>query len=254
MKRMFKISLGILIIGIILMIVGFAGHGMKNISFKGTTPVIEKRVTKRLSTDKEFTKINLTSSTANVLIKPGTKFSISYQGSNARLPKVRVTNQVATINQTGSNGMFFSYNDGDDIIVITVPKGSKLSGKLDIADGDLSITNVDLDNMDVNAADGDIVYNNLTVTGGKTTLGDGDFTSNKVTFKGHYTVKTDDGNNKVIASYADGFILHTDDGDNKLDGVDHGTEDLQQNESAANLLRLESNDGDNSVINIKAVQ
>ena len=30
MKRMFKISLGILIIGIILMIVGFAGHGMKD--------------------------------------------------------------------------------------------------------------------------------------------------------------------------------------------------------------------------------
>ena len=111
-----------------------------------------------------------------------------------------------------------------------------------------------MDNMDVNAADGDVVYNNLTVTGGKTTLGNGDFTSNGVTFKGHYTVKTDDGDNKVIASYADGFILHTDDGDNKLDGVDHGTEDLQQNESAANLLRLESNDGDNSVINIKAVQ
>ena len=62
------------------------------------------------------------------------------------------------------------------------------------------------------------------------------------------------GRNKVIASYADGFILHTDDGDNKLDGVDHGAEDLQQNESAANLLRLEANDGDNSVINIKAVQ
>ncbi|MDM8261261.1 DUF4097 family beta strand repeat-containing protein, partial [Limosilactobacillus vaginalis] len=109
-------------------------------------------------------------------------------------------------------------------------------------------------NMDVNAADGDVVYNNLTVTGGKTTLGDGDFTSNGVTFKGHYRVKTDDGDNKVIASYADGFILHTDNGDNKLDGVDHGAEDLQQNESAANLLHLEANDGDNSVINIKAVQ
>lgn len=50
------------------------------------------------------------------------------------------------------------------------------------------------------------------------------------------------------------LFIHTDDGDNKLDGVDHGAEDLQQNESAANLLRLEANDGDNSVINIKAVQ
>lgn len=77
MKRMFKISLGILIIGIILMIVGFAGHGMKNISFKGTTPVIEKQVTKELSTNKEFTKINLTSSTANVLIKTGSKFPLA---------------------------------------------------------------------------------------------------------------------------------------------------------------------------------
>ena len=254
MKKTFKIGLGILIIGIILMVVGFAGHGMKNVSFEGATPVIEKQVTKKLSTAKEFNRVNLTSSSANVLIKTGSKFAISYQGSNARLPKVTVTNQSATIHQGEGRGTFFSYNNGDDTIIITVPKGTKLAGKLDVADGDLSITNVDLENMDVNVADGDVVYNNLTVTGGKTTLGDGDFTSNRVIFKGHYTVKTDDGDNKVIASHADGFILHTDDGDNKLDGVDHGTEDLQQNESAANLLRLEANDGDNSVINIKAVQ
>lgn len=143
MKKTFKIGLGILVIGIVLMVVGFAGHGMKNVSFKGATPVIEKQVTKKLSTAK-FNRVNLTSSSANVLIKTGSKFSISYQGSNARLPKVTVTNQSATIHQGEAYGTFFSYNNGDDTIIITVPKGTKLAGKLDVADGDLSITNVDL--------------------------------------------------------------------------------------------------------------
>lgn len=149
-EKTFKVGLGILVIGIVLMVVGFAGHGMKNVSFEGTTPVIEKQVTKKLSTAKEFNRVNLTSSSANVLIKTGSKFSISYQGSNARLPKVTVTNQPATIHQDEGRGIFFSYNNGDDTIIITVPKGTKLAGKLDVADGDLSITNIDLENMDVN--------------------------------------------------------------------------------------------------------
>lgn len=79
-EKTFKVGLGILVIGIVLMVVGFAGHGMKNVSFEGTTPVIEKQVTKKLSTAKEFNRVNLTSSSANVLIKTGSKFSISYQG------------------------------------------------------------------------------------------------------------------------------------------------------------------------------
>lgn len=255
MKKIFKVSLVLLIIGIILMAIGFTGHGVKNISFERGIPVVEHQVTKKLSTDKKFDKINLTSSSADVLIKTGTKFSVTYRGSNVRLPKIKVVNHVATINQSGDHyGTFLLSDNSVDTIIITVPKGTKLTGKLESVEGDLNIANVDLDDMDVNAADGDVVYNNLTVTGGRTTLGDGDFTSHGVTFKGRYTVKNDNGDNKVVGSYADGFILRTVNGDNKLDGVDHGSEELKQSESATNLLYLKTNDGDNSVINIKAVQ
>lgn len=254
MKKMFKISLGVLIVGIILMIVGFAGHGVKNIYFKGTMPTVEHRTTKHLASNKEFKELDLNVPYSNVLIKTGKKFAVNYQGSNGRIPKVKLTGQTLTVNQDYGHGTFFTRDDGDDTLIITVPKGTILSGKIEMVDGDLDISNVDLTNMDINDADGDVTYNKLAIEGGKTTLGQGDFTSHGVIFKGHYTVKTDDGDNKVIASHADGFILHTVDGDNKLDGVEHGSEDLQQNTSAANLLRLKTTDGDNSVINIKAVQ
>ncbi|MCI1974528.1 MAG: DUF4097 domain-containing protein [Limosilactobacillus sp.] len=254
MKRMFKISLGILVVGIILMGIGFAGHGVKNVHFNGYTPEISHRITKQLSSHQEFSELDLNVPDANVMLKTGKKFSIRYQGTNTQAPKVKFAGKVATITQKYGHGTFFNRDDGDNTLVITVPKGTKISGKIEVVDGDLEINNVDLNGVDVNVADGNVIYNQLSVEGGRTTIGDGDFTSHRTVFKGHYTVKTADGDNKVIDSHADGFILHTVDGDNKLDGVDHGTEDLRQNDSAANLLRLEATDGDNSVINIKAVQ
>lgn len=254
MKRMFKISLVILLIGLILMGIGFAGHGMKNIQLNGGVPVIEHSTTKKLST-KSFSKLDIQTGSPNVVIKAGKKYSIEYQGSNSRVPKVKINGDKATIKQQENyNGISLTRDGDDDTIIITVPKDQKLTGKIDVTDGDLNITGVDLTDLDVNATDGDVVYNHLTIQGGQTTLGDGDFTSHNVIFKGHYSIKNTDGDNKVIGSHADGFILQTTDGDNKLDGVDHGEEDLQKNPSATNLLQLKTTDGDNSVINIKAVQ
>lgn len=254
MKRMFKISVVILVVGLVLLGIGFAGHGMKNVQFKGMHPVVEHRVTRSLVTNKNFQKIDLKSASANVVIKSGDQYAVKYRGSDARAPKVKVADGILRIKQSYSNGFFFTTDHDEDTVIITVPRDKQLSGKIKTADGSLNIANVDLKNLDVNAADGDVYYSHLTIEGGKTILGDGDFTSSNVTFRGRYTVKNSDGDNKVIASHADGFILHSTDGDNKLDGVDHGEEELQQNPSANNLLRLESVDGDNSVINIQAVQ
>lgn len=263
MKKMFKISLGILFVGLVLIIIGFVGHGNRNVTYgysNGSTlfsmhPSVEHKVNKKLISNQKFNNINVNATRANVIIRTGKQYSVSYKGSSNYVPRVTISNQTLCIKQSGySSGIFFNYSDGNGTIIITVPKDCTLSGKLGVVEGDLRISEVDLTNMDINASDGDINYNSLKINGGKTTLGDGDFTSRHVTYQGTYTVKNTDGDNKVINSKTDGIVLQTVDGSNKIDGVDHGSQKMAQNENAANVLNLQNTDGDNSVINITAVQ
>ena len=94
----------------------------------------------------------------------------------------------------------------------------------------------------------------LTVEGGKARLESGDFTSRNVTFRGSYFVNNSDGDNEVVDARVDGYFLKTTDGDNEIDGADHDSGQQSANENAANLLHLTSEDGDNTIKNIQAVE
>lgn len=251
MKKLFKVSLGILLVGIVLMIIGFCGHGANSIGFKEGRPVIVKSVQRTLSSNKRFNQLQLTTTTADVTIKTGKQFKVTYSGESQRLPQLSLKNGILTIKQREQYGVFIS-NDSDDHLTITVPRGTKIGGQL-TTDGDLDITGVDLQNATVKV-DGDASYHHLTVNGGQTKLTSGDFTSHNVTFRNRYTIKNEDGDNQIDNSRADGFVLRTVDGNNKLDGVDHGSQEMSQNAGAQNVLYLINKDGDNTVVNVQAVQ
>lgn len=254
MKKLFKISLGILIAGLILTVIGFWGHGAQNIHFNGWRPQVTRKVNEKLLADRQFDRLDVSTISANITIKTGPTFRIAYHGANYTLPKALIADRLASVKQTGTvAGVFWDSNE-DDEVTITVPKGTKLSGKISTVDGNVTVDGVDLTGVTVNTRDGDIDLHNLAVNGGKAQLESGDFTSHNVTFRGSYFVKNSDGDNEVINPHVDGYFLKTATGDNEVDGAEHEGGQQEANSSAANSIHLTTQDGDNTIQGVQAVQ
>ncbi|WP_301876591.1 DUF4097 family beta strand repeat-containing protein [Limosilactobacillus oris] len=255
MKKLFKISLGLLIVGLILTAIGFWGHGARDVHFAGPKPVITKNVSKSLVTNQHFDRLDINATTADIRVRTGREFKVSYQGSSALQPKAAITDQLVTVKQTQTAyGTIWGSNSSADVITITVPKGTKLAGTIKTTSGDVTVNGVDLTGVTIDARDGDVDLRDLTVEGGKARVESGDFTSRNVTFRGSYFVNNSDGDNEVVDARVDGYFLKTTDGDNEIDGADHDSGQQSANENAANLLHLTSEDGDNTIKNIQAVE
>lgn len=255
MKKLFKFSVGILIVGLILTAVGFWGHGARNVSFDGLKPVIAKKVNENLLTNQHFDRLDLNVDSANITIKPGRKFKVSYRGVSNTQPKALITDQLLTVEQTRTAaGVFWNNSATVDDITITVPKGTKLAGTIKATSGDVTVDGVDLSGVTIDARDGDVDLRNLTVEGGKAQLESGDFTSRNVTFRGNYFVKNSDGDNEAVDAHVDGYFLKSATGDNEVNGADHDSGEQQANANAANCLHLTSEDGDNTIKNLQAVE
>lgn len=216
--------------------------------------MITKKVNENLLTSQHFDHLDINADSANVTIKTGRKFKVSYQGVSNTLPKVTIAKRQVMIKQTQTNNGVFWNNNVADEITITVPEGTKLAGTIKTLSGDVTVDGVDLSGVAVDAQDGDVALRNLTVEGGKAQLESGDFTSHNVTFRGSCFVKNSDGDNEVVNAHVDGYFLKTTDGDNEVDGVDHDSGEQQANVNAANCPHLTSEDGDNTIRNLQAVE
>lgn len=249
MKRLFKVGGIILIVGVLALAIGFFNGGNKTVYFENARPIVIHDHVKHLSTNQKFNRLNLNVSTANVVIRQGSKYKITYYGMGGHIPTASVKNGTATVRQDGTISYSFNLNNYRDqnLIVITVPHGQALRGKLQLKEGDLKLEKLTLQKMAVLSHDGDIDYQQVTVNGGKTSLKEGDFNAQKLTVQGHYTVDNNDGDNTVTKTTVDGYYLATTNGDNELNGEDKGSQTLGQNENAANVLHLLNDDGDNEV-------
>lgn len=250
MKKLFKIGWLILVIGLVALGVGYFNGGSNAIAFSnhGRPTVVTSHI-RRLSSNRRFDRLDLNASTANVVIKQGNKYQVTYYGMGGEIPTARLNGKKMTVKQTGHVSlhlMFNDYNDQDKIVV-TVPKGHKLTGRINVHEGSLTVSKVNLTNCIVSVRDGDVVYNKAVLNGGKTTLTEGDFTGRQLTVNGHYTVANTEGNNTVTDTAADGYHLYTGEGDNKLGGQEHGAQTWNQNNTAANVLSLTTSEGDNEV-------
>lgn len=250
MKKTFKVGLIVLILGMILLGIGFFNNGDKAVYFENNRPAIFRSHTKELSTNKTFERIDISASTANVLIREGKKYQISYSGINNHAPAVTVHNNVASIRQSGGFPLvlnFNNYQSHQDLIIVTIPHDQALAGRIHLDSGDLTASNVKLDNIDVTNSAGDVEYRQVILRGGNTKLSSGNFIGWDLTVQGHYTVNNQAGDNTVTKTTVDGYFLKTDAGDNELNGEDKGEELLHQNDDAENVLRLITQSGDNEV-------
>lgn len=249
MKKLFKIGWVVLIIGLLALAIGYFNGGNKTISFNGTRPVVIKNHVRHLSTNKQFDQLDLDASTANVVIKQGKKYQVTYYGMGGQIPTANLADKKLTVNQKNKAlEVLFDVNGyNQDLIVVTVPKGHALSGKIHLASGDLEVSNVDMTGTKVKVSEGDVDYDHVTLADGKTTLSEGDFTGKRLIVKGHYTVNNDEGDNTVTATDVEGYHLYTSNGENELKGQDKGDQTLDQNETAANVLVLTTSEGDNEV-------
>lgn len=250
MKKLFKIGWLILVIGLVALGIGYFNGGSNAVAFSnhGRATVVTSHV-RHLSSNKRFDRLDLSASTANVVIKQGDKYQVTYYGMGGEIPTARLNGKKMTVKQTGHVSvhlMFNDYNDQDKIVV-TVPKGHTLSGKVNVYNGGLVVSKVKLNHCTVNVRDGDVVYNKTILNGGKTTLTEGDFTGRQLTVNGRYTVDNKEGDNTVTNTAVDGYHLHTSEGDNELNGQGHDGQTLNQNNTAANVLSLVASEGDNEV-------
>ncbi len=124
MKRIFKIGVIVLILGVILLGIGFFNNGNKAVYFENNRPAIFHSHTKTISTNKAFERIDISASTANVIVREGKKYQITYSGISRHTPAVTVHNNVASIRQTGGFPLVFNFNDyqpHQDLIIVTIP-------------------------------------------------------------------------------------------------------------------------------------
>lgn len=251
MKRTFKIGWVILIIGLLALAVGYFNGGNKTVTIDHYRPSITHSYTKKLSTSKKFNKVNLAVSSANVVIRDGKKYQITYSGTSGhQTPTVTVHNNVATIHQSGNISHTFNINSSyhnQDLIVITVPHNQVVAGRINLQNGDLNVKNMTLSNADINVASGDVDYQQVILNSGHTSLQSGDFTANNVTINGHYTVNNQSGDNDVTKANVDGYDLQTESGDNELNSKDSDDQNIEENTTAVNVLRLITQSGDNTV-------
>ena len=241
MKKVFKVGVIVLILGVILLGIGFFNNGNKAVYFENNRPAIFHSHTKTISTNKAFERIDISASTANVIVREGKKYQITYSGISKHTPAVTVHNNVASIRQTGGFPLVFNFNNyqpHQDLIIVTIPHDQALAGRIHLESGDLTVSQVKMDNIE---------YRQVTLRGGSTKLSSGNFTGHNLTVQGQYTVNNQSGNNTVTNTTVDGYFLKTDAGDNELNGEDKGEEPLHQNDDAENVLRLITQSGDNEV-------
>lgn len=236
MKRMFKIGWLVLVVGLVALMVGYLNHGDRDVDFHNGRPQVQRQASWRL-TNRRFDKVNLDVTTANVRIKCGAAFRVSYHGLTKNKPLVVKKGQTLVIKQsTSSGGFFFNVNGFDDQLTITLPRDAQITGgTIKLGSGDLDVDGVDL--------------TNLVLNGGQAELNSGDFTAHQLRVNGYYRVNNDSGDNEVHAAGIDGYRLQTTSGDNAVNGRDRDQDTVEDNMTANNTLELITQSGDNEFDN-----
>ncbi len=250
MKRMFKIGWLVLVVGLVALMVGYLNHGDRDVDFHNGRPQVQCQASWRL-TNRRFDKVNLDVTTANVRIKRGAAFRVSYHGLTKNKPLVVKKGQTLVIKQsTSSGGFFFNVNGFDDQLTITLPRDAQITGgTIKLGSGDLDVDGVDLTNTKIDVASGDVDLTNLVLNGGQAELNSGDFTAHQLRVNGYYRVNNDSGDSEVHAAGIDGYRLQTTSGDNAVNGRNRDQNTVEDNMTANNTLELITQSGDNEFDN-----
>lgn len=286
MKKALSIGGILVIIGAIMVTVGFFSHPQPFHPFDEET---FNHVNKQTLTKQHFDRVKVTAASANVKVRQGDHYGAYYYGKKHAALKTTVKDgQLTIVQSTAIKAKHFSISwvdVSDDTIVITVPKDKRVrsltvksnddvtlkgsqfgrvhintnggditvndsninSGSLSSASGDIRAVNSQFTNVRLNSASGDTDLVKVTVNGGQANLSSGDFTARKLTVNGHYLVNNQSGDNEVHAVNNPGVTLTSDDGDVSLGQQERDDGGtLERNTDNPNLIRMTTQSGDNS--------
>ncbi|MGV0167071.1 DUF4097 family beta strand repeat-containing protein [Furfurilactobacillus sp. WILCCON 0119] len=161
-----------------------------------------------------------------------------------KLNVINAHNDDGSIRMTDVSTKKLTVNSNSDVSLetMTIEKPTTIK-----ADG-VYVENVTLTNPQITSSD-DVALKNVTLNQGTIKLNNGDFRMHDGSFTGVVSVFNDDGDNTVVgADHSKGYIIsHTSGGNALFDQANSDGGQLQQNETNADRLQLNTNDGDNSV-------
>ena len=181
LKKTTKISLIVLLVGILLLVVGLCSGGKLNyaIDIKNKKMYMPKDgedsfVSKTVEVD-AFNELEMDIDVADVEIKQGEGYSVSYNLEEWNVPAVEVKDQKLTIantdKQTARIGLQFdifgfhigpfSWDNEQNKITITVPKDTELDDlKLKVSTGNICIDQIQITDYIIEAESGEMVLSN----------------------------------------------------------------------------------------------
>ena len=127
-KRAFKWGSIIIVCGLIISGIAYLGHKQP---FDPMSPIEESTANRDVLTRKSFNKIKVTASSADVIIKQGNHFTVSYYGNKNHAVHAQVKDGVLKITQTpvthSKLAKFQLLNSSDEErCIVTVPQKASL--------------------------------------------------------------------------------------------------------------------------------
>lgn len=176
MKRAIKWGSLIFICGLIISGISYLGHKQP---FDPMTPLEESQANHDVLTRKSFKKIDLTASSADVVIKQGQHYTVSYYGKKSHAVHAKVKNGTLKVTQTPvTHSKMFNFhiknNVDDDRCVITIPKNTTISSLKSHVNNDLVINHVTAKKVALDSNSGDISVLNSEFDGGNVSTTSGD--------------------------------------------------------------------------------
>lgn len=176
MKRAIKWGNLILVIGLIISGIAYLGHKQP---FDPMTPIEESTANRDVLSRKSFTQIDVTAASADVTIKQGQHYTVSYYGKRNHAVHARVKNGILKVTQTPVTNSklanFHLVNTSDeDRCIITVPATAKLKLIKGHVNNDLILNRVSAKKVSLDSNSGDISVLNSEYDGGHITTSSGD--------------------------------------------------------------------------------
>ena len=201
MKRAFKWGSIIIVCGLIISGIAYLGHKQP---FDPMSPIEESTANRDVLTRKSFNKIKVTASSADVIIKQGNHFTVSYYGNKNHAVHAQVKDGVLKITQTpvthSKLAKFQLLNSSDEErCIVTVPQKASLTKieghvnnelllnrilakkiNLESNNGDINVLNSEFDQGKIITTSGDITIRNSSPIQTKLASTSGDINLNKV--------------------------------------------------------------------------
>lgn len=247
MKKMLKIGGGLLLVGLVLLLIGLFNHGNRIVTFQSGRPTIvsTKKQTAHVIPQGNPQKIHVDATGAQVTIRRGTKYQVSFSGRQPR-PQIKATKDEIFVKAKDHGGVVsLAFNDENYTlprIEITVPAAVELKQlTVNITDGVLHLDGVTAKQTALTTSDTDITLSRSSLEDGKLDITDGELVGQNGTSLKQISVRSSDTDVDFHQVTLDGTNIDNADGD--VEGNDI---------TISNRVTIRTSDGDNELRNVTA--